>query len=307
MSITRFNRKVSFLTEGALKSEKHPRYLYKYRKLGGNTEKIITLNGMLFSSPLAFNDPFDFKLPIDPIESIRNLKEEELVFCLNNFMKNLQDKSYEIPEENILFAKWLTETKGVESIVKGFSEIFPKMKKIIDKELKETGICCFSKEYDNILMWSHYAQDHKGVCLKFDTTEDNDFFSPLITVDYMKKLNLNIIEYLSEPNRFAKDTVKIKYFDWFYEREVRIVKISSSGFNSKNGFLKFKPNALKEVIFGLRTDKEDILKYIDLCKNHNNNIALFKMESPKNGRFELEKIRINPNNNGSFKLEKTNL
>jgi len=30
------------------------------------------------------------------------------------------------------------------------------------------GVSCFSQEEDNLLMWSHYADKHKGLCLKFD-------------------------------------------------------------------------------------------------------------------------------------------
>ena len=31
------------------------------------------------------------------------------------------------------------------------------------------GILCLSERRDDILMWSHYASSHCGVCLEFDT------------------------------------------------------------------------------------------------------------------------------------------
>lgn len=50
-----------------------------------------------------------------------------------------------------------------------------KDKKII-KELnsykKEFGFLCFSSVYSEPLMWAHYAENHKGVCLGFKTKED---------------------------------------------------------------------------------------------------------------------------------------
>ena len=27
------------------------------------------------------------------------------------------------------------------------------------------GVVCFSESYDNIIMWSHYSDNHKGFCL----------------------------------------------------------------------------------------------------------------------------------------------
>src|SRR6516165_6791682 len=31
---------------------------------------------------------------------------------------------------------------------------------------------CFSKSWNNILMWSHYADKHRGICLGFDVAND---------------------------------------------------------------------------------------------------------------------------------------
>ncbi len=42
----------------------------------------------------------------------------------------------------------------------------------IIKAFKQTaiqqGICCFTKNATSNLMWSHYADSHRGVCLEFD-------------------------------------------------------------------------------------------------------------------------------------------
>jgi hypothetical protein len=73
---------------------------------------------------------------------------------------------------------------------------------------------------------------------------------------------------------------------------VRVIKTGFKDSDRKKRFLKFKPDALKEIIFGFKTDPEVILDYMNLCKNHNKNIIFFKMNSAENGRFELEKIPI---------------
>lgn len=141
-------------------------------------------------------------------------------------------------------------------------------------------------------MWSHYAQDHKGICLKFDTKENYDFFSQFIIVEYEKEVDTDIRKYFLEINKFIKDSYKIKHSNWSYEEEVRVVKTKSMGFNCNNRFVEFEPSALKEIIFGLKTDDDIILKYKKLCKTHERDIVFSKMRLVKNGRFELEKIEL---------------
>src|SRR5580700_1933129 len=34
------------------------------------------------------------------------------------------------------------------------------------------GALCFSRSWSNILMWSHYGDRHKGICLGFDLPDD---------------------------------------------------------------------------------------------------------------------------------------
>ena len=34
--------------------------------------------------------------------------------------------------------------------------------------LNSYRICCFSSRYDSILMWSHYADENKGICVEYD-------------------------------------------------------------------------------------------------------------------------------------------
>ena len=40
------------------------KYLYKYYPLNDYTKRIFTHNEVYFPSPLKFNDPFDFNIPI---------------------------------------------------------------------------------------------------------------------------------------------------------------------------------------------------------------------------------------------------
>src|SRR4030042_3833160 len=38
----------------------------------------------------------------------------------------------------------------------------------------EMGLLCFSKNWTNPLLWSHYASKHEGICLGFDLTPGSE-------------------------------------------------------------------------------------------------------------------------------------
>ena len=42
-----------------------------------------------------------------------------------------------------------------------------------DEAAKRFGIICFSKDWHNPLMWSHYGDKHKRICLGFDIDDSH--------------------------------------------------------------------------------------------------------------------------------------
>jgi hypothetical protein len=52
-----------------------------------------------------------------------------------------------------------------------------------DQAAKTAGVICFSKSWKNPLMWGHYGNKHKGICLGFDVEDEN-----IKEVDYIPEL-----------------------------------------------------------------------------------------------------------------------
>lgn len=86
---------------------------------------------------------------------------------------------------------------------------------------KDWGLICFSKSWDNPVLWSHYADKHKGICLGFDI--DNDP-SKLHHVEYIEKPFLLTFDSIPPQinKAIADKLVRIKYAHWRYENEVRM-------------------------------------------------------------------------------------
>jgi hypothetical protein len=114
------------------------------------------------------------------------------------------------------------------------------------------GVLCFSRSRNNILMWGHYGDRHKGICLGFDVPDE-------ITrpVTYVGNVTLvGDLESLSdgEKTRIVDLLAGAKYRGWCYEQEVRL-HAAREELDEETGiyFGDFGESLrLKEVIAGAR-------------------------------------------------------
>jgi len=121
------------------------------------------------------------------------------------------------------------------------------------RDISETrGLLCFSRSWNNILMWSHYGDRHKGICLGFDVPDEK--MRPVTYVDNV--VTTGDLESPSNEKRVRVVDLLLgaKYQGWYYEEEVRIhaerrERDEETGlyFADFNETLK-----LKEVIAGAR-------------------------------------------------------
>jgi hypothetical protein len=88
------------------------------------------------------------------------------------------------------------------------------------------GILSLTEAPDNLLMWSHYGDSHKGVVLGFDET--HSFFQGAEIVAGLSRLNR--VEYsqkrpvLSATTRNNPKVFLRKSTEWTYEREWRLIR-----------------------------------------------------------------------------------
>ena len=156
-------------------------------------------------------------------------------------------------------------------------------------------------------MWSHYADKHQGVCLKFDVLADTDIFFAggskpiglISNVDYSNKYpqlnayNALVVKGITRKLPFSKSN------DWIYEKEFRIISDELEGIPLG---IPFNKEALIEVNFGCRIDELEKSKntpitkvnLLETIKEANYpNIKYYKAITSEN-RFELnfEEIHI---------------
>ncbi len=115
------------------------------------------------------------------------------------------------------------------------------------------GVLCFSKIWDNPVLWSHYADKHKGICLGFDVPDE-----AVIQVDYApNRLQVDIKKDFKKGKigeKMMSRVLATKFEDWKYEGEARVF-VGLEERDSKTGlYYKYfgKDLLLKEVIIGPR-------------------------------------------------------
>ncbi|PSU89839.1 hypothetical protein C0W42_08575 [Photobacterium kishitanii] len=181
----------------------------------------------------------------------------------------------------------------------------------IENNYKNSLVACFSKEPSDSLMWSHYADGMRGICIAYDIeklqqSEDFNLFSEVKYTDKVKyftyrdfKLvrpnkndNRLVHDYsYNQPMAVTKRQVVLENFEhifqkhtrWEYEKEIRNVLISPS--EQTNGMLiPFQKDAIKAISYGEKIAPTNlhILKLI--CKEKG--ISLFKA-SPKRDDFTV--------------------
>lgn len=166
---------------------------------------------------------------------------------------------------------WKEYKSGGESFIKIaehhiFSKVFSSM-----------YLCCFCKEYkseNSYLMWSHYGQSHSQVCFEIDFSKTNFLGSPS-QVNYPKNLaNERDKLKTKASDELGLFLVTTKLRNWSYEKEVRLIvdnmhpNVISSDFklssDSKFLYANFKLKNISKVIFGIKSERINEQKTIDL-------------------------------------------
>jgi hypothetical protein len=226
---------------------KPPSVLYKYlqyHRLRRNrwTRRIFEDSEVFFGSPRDFNDPFDSRWKF--IYPRSELTREAL-------WRKFARRRW--PDQQ---APWIGELIATGADISYGQSICDDMEKMAQEEY---GVLCLAERGDNILMWSHYANQHTGFCLEFQT--GNPLFSRARKVAYppsKERPCQDLAEYLTvEKQRVPKELVT-KAEDWAREEEWRIVEVGGAG------MYKFPPHALTAVILGCRmaqTNRERIKEW----------------------------------------------
>jgi hypothetical protein len=231
-----------------------PETVYKYRDWNNDFHKKVITNKELFlASPALFNDPFDCKIPV----AYWKLGDPELA---REYFPKIVERH----------KPHLTETEKIAEVERLIEEgrfrdddylIFME-KDFFDKLNKKVGILSLTAHRDNVVMWSHYSNSHKGYCIGFNSKilfNNPDHFGCGGQVIYAKEFP-EILPTEDLVQQMVKQTY-IKSDMWEYEKEYRLSK-----FNGANLTIEFPQEAVNEIILGCSMSESDKKSIINIAK-----------------------------------------
>ena len=220
-----------------LKPSLNQRFFYKYRPLK-EVQHINRLRDYLIesrfwlSSPRSFNDPFDMTFCLE-FEGSPQEKRKRLEVL---YKERISRK--DAARRNALVSKQLHRS----------DELLAEIRQTYETHIAKSGVCSLTEDPRNILMWSHYASDHSGVCLQFEAIQDVVTFTMAALVTYGGNYpRINWADHTSSEiaTKQIREVLTCKYQDWVYEKEHRIVIPDAA-----TKYLSFSATALTGIILG---------------------------------------------------------
>ena len=237
----------------------------------------ILENGYLrFSQADALNDPFESYPRYDQFE--RGLKE--LRYAVKGY------------NPNDIIRRNPRVDKDAQDLRKWFR----------DKMKSNTLVFSLTKKRNNLVMWSHYTNAHRGFVIGFDS--NNLFFrqktsrntGPLAEVEYADE-RVSVPFGKSVSDELVKVYRKVfftKSIHWAYEEELRVLSQPSYGKiigKDNNGLdiyvFDFPPECLKEIIFGYLSTTELKRRISEIVASRYPHVELFEAQ-PSETDFDLD-------------------
>lgn len=235
------------------------KYLYRYRSMKSRELcEIFTNRKIYLPSPITFNDPFDCRPKLIVYEG----GQERWLY-----LKQMAQERFPLADKNTLNERIKEADLKLRSD-QGYAQ------RAYKDYINKFGIYCLSRMSNDILMWSHYTDGHKGICLQFDTTKDKDMklFGQAIRITYGKQYPIVNIMNFDNPKEYY-NAFLTKSNHWKYENEWRILKDSEEGGSGKHDF---QAELLTGVILGALISPEDRKEIRDWVSNYPTKINLYQ-------------------------------
>lgn len=164
-----------------------------------------------------------------------------------------------------------------------------------NKAINACGVLTLSRNYDNLLLWAHYSNNHKGLVLGFDVLVDPEFFMWPLNVSYQD--TYKAINYFRDGDEAINKIISTKSTHWAYEEEFRVLKKSSKAW-------PFQRESLTDIYFGCRSSNEFVESVIQECSASEMSHVRFHKAELKHGMFGLDfqQVRDLANGSGSNKF-----
>lgn len=244
-------------------NQERPNRVYKYRAFSHHTLDMLVEDRLYFADPSTFNDPLDTKPTLDPDidnEALERVLELLLVQRLEAELKAAAKTiRYRGPKtlEHISRQSQSAFRRRVEDLryhatnpeITADDPLQFLLAAEVEAELLRRynkGIVALGTRADCPLMWSHYGDQHNGICIGYSIPDDAAVHRVRYDAEPLVKASLveSMLDGAAGAQAQVDEAVLLrKASDWKYENEWRL--IGDRG-------VQDNPLELSEVVFGLR-------------------------------------------------------
>jgi hypothetical protein len=232
------------------------------------TERIITTQSLFHQDPRKFNDPFEF------VPYVKPMSRQALKRMLNS-------KGVPKSTKEVTINQYNEKSKQFQDHLK------TNLDQVIDDS--HYGVCCFSKRWDIIQMWSYYADDHTGICFGFHTNYDSGLEKNRMWIKEVS-YQMERPSFTLGTNSTNWDFLFTKESKWEHEQEVRRVDIDMTSAVSRNR--RYNKQDLRELIFGCNVSELTIDHYSNLLSEHGFNHIQLKRAVKNDKYYKLDIVDL---------------
>jgi Protein of unknown function (DUF2971) len=265
-----------------------PRRLYKYRAFNANTLRLLNQAEMYHANPAYFNDPLDCR-PIITVDTDLKILErlcyrmlvldrgkDAALACMQNhrYMSTQHGDYKRDPDATLCYT----------------GDLKREVRDLVYSEMRERGVLSLAMRWNCPLMWSHYADEHRGLCIEYHTK--NHHCEALLPVNYNTPGAITVSDlyrWKVEKSADAGRAIREAFFyakarEWRYEREWRDV-------GAKVGARESTFKSISAVYFGMKCDPAVSTAVVMLFSSAKTPIKFFKLYR-EDSSFKLKRSEI---------------
>jgi hypothetical protein len=265
-------------------------YFYKYMKAEIAKKTLLDLK-VLLRSPLTFNDPFDSQIDIRcDVSSGEELVEKIAGITCGTLAPFLKKMTAGEATSNVS-REMLKDSDFVRRSGEGLQTFYRDLNENVLGFAEKDRIFCVTEKKCDLLMWAHYADEHKGVAIKFRCVPEKrsvlcaarpvhyEEQMPVLTIERLLRGKDAAIKYILEKMLLTKSK------DWEHEKEWRVI------LNRVNRYPEYElrnifEEEIEAIYLGCRMSEEDKKEIIDIVRSKRNKVKLYEAHKQE-GEFKL--------------------
>lgn len=269
----------------------------------------------MMSSPRTFNDPFDcqfdfgFQFTFESYVPAFIDAILEMILSDKTPLGNHSDETFKMIEimrqkrpqpSRLEYKNFMQQTAS--QLITNLNKAQEMVSHAWAAKIDELRILCLSETNDNLLMWAHYAEQHKGAVVRLGCIRERDSVLlaalPVIYTDQVPYIatmeewirhqtgqqSINYEAYL-----YKMLTTKSK--QWKEEREWRVITLRDPDDKGSYNYNYFWPEEIEAVYFGCCVTDSEIKSVVEKMHPSLSHVELYKARKKK-WEFGLEFKRI---------------